>query len=387
MISTNWSKIATALASSLFSFYNLTLFSMMNVLSIYLTRDYHFTQSSIGFLSSWDLWGNVIGFIPIGLLLDRYPIRCVGLTLLSLAIIATLGIAFTQQLWLLCCLRFLQGIASAGSLLILMRLGTHLFPEHTNKTIGLMIVIALSGGIAGNSLFAYFATWLGLQAGLLMIAGLGCLCLLVMFFGLHDNSQPATPTSQIKYSLHKHHIMAGLHIGLLNTPVIIFGSLFGNQYLMHHAKLTLDEAASVSSLIFLGIMFGSPIVGMLADKADSYRLLLAGYIGLIGCLALLLINNHLSYAATVVIFICLGIACCTHNLIYPLTYQHQLSARSTAMAVASLIGNALGALLQIALGILIQFSALKDALALQFLLLIIVLGLFHLPYFCDEDGD
>jgi MFS family permease len=74
----SWKITAIICASTLFSFYNLMLFSIMNVLGMYLMHDLQLTSANIGLLGSWDLWGNVIGFLPIGMLLDRYPALCLA---------------------------------------------------------------------------------------------------------------------------------------------------------------------------------------------------------------------------------------------------------------------------------------------------------------------
>ena len=155
-------------AASLFSFYNLFLLSSLNVIGVDFIADFHLTTASLGLLASYDLWGNAVGFIPIGLLLDRYPVKNVGLSLLSLAVIATLGMATASSFSIICLMRFFQGLASATSLLITMRLGSTLFEKKANIVIGLMIVVALSGGIAGNSIFAHITQIVGWRKGLLI---------------------------------------------------------------------------------------------------------------------------------------------------------------------------------------------------------------------------
>jgi len=349
-----WNALRTGLSASLFSFFNLMLFSLMNVLGVYLIRDIHLQAASLGFLASWDLWGNVIGFIPIGILLDRYPIRRIAITLFSIAILATIALAYTKSLWILCLLRFLQGLASASSLLILMRIGTALVPGHANKVIGLMIFFALAGGIAGNVLFARMAAIIGWQHALLMIAAIGFIFLIIVIFNLYFDEQRVKQT-QFNIVFSKHAILSGLHIGILSAPVFVLASLFGNQYLMTQFQLSLSEAAEISSLIFLGIMLGSPVIGWLADFMSNIKLLYLGYLTLILMTGLLSLNLSNQYDILAVMFMGMGIASCTQNLIYPLIYQRHPEARSTAMGVASLVSNGIGALLQISVGLFMQY--------------------------------
>jgi MFS family permease len=343
----------SAFSASLFSFYNLMLFSLMNVLAPYWIQDNHFSVFTVGFISSWDLWGNVIGFLPIGYLLDRYNTRLIAFVLLSLAIVSTMGLAVFHQIGILCGLRFLQGLSSAGSLLIIMRLGTSLFHDKTNKTIGFMILIALSGGIVGNSLFASLAMQFTWQIGLMLIALIGIIFLIILFFGLQDaEKSPSVVMPSIKIlSLC---FREGLQLGILNSPVFILGSLLGSQFLMQKAQLNLTQAAAASSLIFAGIMVGSPILGMLADKIGSFWILVSGYTGLILGAGILLFSYELAWSHYNVLFFFLGVACCSQNLIYPLIANRYPQSRSTAMATAAIISNGIGAGLQLLFSFLMQ---------------------------------
>ncbi len=370
----NRKLIGLALSSSFFSFYNLMIFSLMNDLSVYLVQGLHLQSGSIGFLASWDLWGNVIGFIPIGLLLDYYSIRYVGLSLFAIAILATIAFAYSTSLWMLCFLRFLQGLASASSLLILMRIGTTLFPGHANKTIGFMILIALSGGIAGNLLFSLLAQHYGWQAALLGIAAIGVMLWLFMLANLYMEESRCTQI-KLKILLSRHSLLAGIHIGLLSTPIFLLGSLFGNQYLMQHYQLNLNQASAISSLIFMGIIIGAPIVGLIAEKVDSIRIILTGYLLLFTLTIILSLNIVLPYSVLSFLFLGLGIASCTQNLIYPIIYYHHPEARSTATGAASVVSNGIGALMQIVVGFLLQYSFIAGKPLFLFMLSLYLLGI------------
>lgn len=320
-------------------------------------RDLSLSTGELGFLSSWDLWGNVLGFLPIGILLDRIPARYVGLTCLSIAIIATLGMAWTDQFIILCFLRFLQGIASSASLLITMRLGSSLFPLHANRSIGLMIFLALSGGIVGNSGFAFLTEQMSWQHALYWVASLGLGCLVMMIIFLHPVSsmqmEPVFLFPKLNRDSFRFSLFAGLNLGLLNMPVIILASLFGNHYLMQHVHFNMEQAAYFSSLLFTGIMFGSPMMGFCADKISAVGLLAAGYFGIFVCAFILIFIAQLPYFGYYVLFFVMGVCCCTQNLIYPLIRRKEPVFTSTAMAIAAIVSNSIGACSQQIFGYLI----------------------------------
>ncbi len=329
----------------------------MNFLS-----DFHLTTKSLGLLSSYDLWGNAIGFIPIGLLLDRYSVKNIGLCLLSLAIMATLGMATATSFDIICLMRFFQGLASAASLLITMRLGSTLFDQKANIAIGLMIVIALSGGMAGNSLFAHIVHHFGWRHALLITSGIGLVFLFVMVLFLSEaKNKVVTSMSQgalILKSLKRHNIISGISIGLINSPVFILGTLWGNYYLIHTQHISMTQAAGFSSLLFFGIIIGSPFWGFLADKwFGSQRILMLACSGLIVLSIILLSGKIMPLWMIAGIFFSLGFLCCTQNLIYPYISKNNPDFLiSTATGIASLTSNSIGAGLQILFGVLLAYS-------------------------------
>lgn len=356
-------------AASLFSFYNLFLLSSLNVIGVNFIADFHLTTTSLGLLSSYDLWGNAIGFIPIGLLLDKYPVKNIGLCLLGLAIIATSGMAIATSFSMICLMRFFQGLASATSLLITMRLGSTLFEKKANMTIGLMIVVALSGGIVGNSIFAHIVQHFGWRNSLWIAGAMGLCCWLVLFLFLTESithkaiknklatnlTYSANPVKLMINALNKKNILSGIAIGLLNSPIFVLGTLWGNYYLIHTQHLSMTQAASFSSLIFVGIITGSPFWGFLSDKWLGSRKIL-----MLACLVLLILSIIL-LTGTILplwfigsIFFNFGFFCCTQNLIYPyISKNNPYFLISTATGIASVISNSIGAGLQISFGILI----------------------------------
>jgi MFS family permease len=364
-------------AASLFSFFNLFLFSLMNVLGTYLLQEKIVTPIVLGFLSSWDLWGNVLGFIPVGILIDRYGSRCIGLNLFALAILATFIMSLTKNLPTLCLMRFFQGLASSGSLLITMRLGSNLFPHRGNITIGCMIMLALSGGMAGNTFFAWISSLIGWQHGLKVVGIVGLLCWLIMWHSLKIKEEDNLTfiLSTFLKVCKKDNIIAGIHIGLLNSPVFLLGSLFGNTWLMHKAHLTLSQAASLSSLLFIGITLGSPLWGFIADKIGSIKVLIIGYMLLFSASFLLTFNVIFSSIELAIIFFSIGFVCCIKNIIYPfISRKNLLHLCSTAMGTASIVSNSMGGVLQIIFGLLMQVTTMHN-FSITFFPIIFLAGL------------
>lgn len=360
------SPYLACLATGLFSFYNLLQLAIFNVISNQLLTDFQLSTTQLGFLSSCFLWANALGLIPIGLLLDRYNVRRIALSFLSLTSLASLIIGCSHSLLIMALMRSLQGLASAASLLTSMRLAIRWFDKKPHLAVGFIVVLALCGGIVGNYGFSYLLTFLNWRTGLIIAAGLGGLISIVLLCFLYDNPRYAkhiansTPIGKSLKSvcLQPQNLLGGILIGLLNSPIFVLATLWGNFYLSHLYHISMLSAASLSSVIFLGVMCGSLGWGYIADNDLSPYTVLK-----LGCrLALLLsslVFSYLSYSllTLALLLFCLGFASSSQNTIYTMINRTNLPVHfSTATGIATLLENGVGALLQIVVGLLLSYT-------------------------------
>ncbi len=329
-------KILACVAAALFSFYDLFELSLFNRLNPAIQTQFHLTPESIGMLSSCFLWANALGLIPVGLLLDRGHLRkTVGL-LLSLSVAGNAVFLFSHTLWLAMVARSFQGFASAASLLVCMRLAIRWYKEKANAAIGWMIAIALSGGIFAN----FTDTWL-------TPIWMGSIILIILLLFLRDTKQEHIP-QHFKFLSKPKNFLLGGYLGLINFPVFILGSLWGNHILTTTYHFTLKQSAFISSLIFAGIIVGSPIWGLVANKVISYKnIMLVGCGGLI-LVCLMLIIAPVNITVISFLFFSLGFFCCTQNMTYfALSKINSPETLSSATAITSVIFNSIGAVSQI----------------------------------------
>ena len=329
-------KILACLAAALFSFYDLFELSLFNRLNPAVQTQFHLTPESVGILSSCFLWANALGLIPVGLLLDRGHLRKTVGILLSLSVAGNAVFLFSHTLWLAMIARSLQGFASAASLLVCMRLAIRWYKEKANAAIGWMIAIALSGGIFAN----FTDTWL-------TPIWIGSIILIILLLFLRDTKQEHIP-QPFKFLCKPKNFLLGGYLGLINFPVFILGSLWGNHYLSTLYHFDLTQSAFISSLIFAGIIIGSPFWGFLANTYIDYKkIMMIGCVGLIIlCIGLKLAPANFILIST--LFFGLGFFCCTQNMTYfALSKINQPETLSSATAVTSVIFNSIGAVSQI----------------------------------------
>lgn len=357
-------KYLACLAAGLFSFYNLFQLSLFNVISGHLLVALRLTTTELGLFSGCFLLANAIGLVPIGLMLDRGLMRKVALFFLTLTACASFVIAISSSLLLSCLMRFFQGLASAASLLICIRVVNSYFAKNTNLMLGALIALALSGGIFGNFVFASVVHYIGWQSGLYIISILGLLLVTVIWLFLYENKDMAffqnrcTPISELKFLLQKKHTtIIGIYCGLMNLPVFILATLWGNFYLSHRYPISAIEAAIASSLLFGGVMLGSLSWGYLADKYLTQPAVMYLGCSLLFLLSLLFLIPNLSFLEIALIFFGFGFCSSSQNIVYAIINKNNPSTiRSTTNGIAMLISNGIGALSQVLFGWLLYLK-------------------------------
>lgn len=324
------------LAAALFSFFDLFVMALFNRTNTALQIQFHLSAHGIGVLSSCFLWGNAIGLIPIGLLLDKGHVRQTVCFLLLTSTLSSLVFVFSHSYTMAMVARFIQGLASAGSLLTCMRLGINWYKEKANMAIGWMIALALSGGIAANFIDTWKAPfWLGLAV------------FLIIYFYLDDAPKTITRPKRFCFDVKLQNFLIGGYLGLINFPVFVLGALWGDTYLVQHIHLSLSQSSFVSASIFAGIIAGSPLWGYLSSNHIHYKKIL--YLGCIGLIVLGFILKFLplTMASVSVVFFSLGLFSCTQNLSYFLLSEiNPPETLSSATAVAAVVFNGIGAFSQ-----------------------------------------
>ncbi len=361
-------SVIACFSAALFSFYDIFQLSLFNSIASDLSHSFHISSFKLGIMSSAYLWANALGLIPIGLLIDKYNVRYVAISLLTLSIIASFVIANTQCWQIVMLMRFIQGLTSATSLLTCMRMAIHCFNTRANTAIGIMVAIALCGGIFGNNIFIKLVNILGWQASVKIAGLIGLFILALMLFYLHDIntntsiklSFSVTPLLQKLKLIIKNYInlLLGVYLGCMSLPIFIFASLWGNLYLRQNYSLTTVQAALSSGMIFTGLLIGSPLIGTIADKIQSPKLILkAG--ALLSLLFILpfILRLPLSLTQITLLFFSLGVIGSMQNVTFVVIADTNHSDFiSTATGTASFIENAIGALSQLIFGWLLNSS-------------------------------
>jgi MFS family permease len=222
------------LSSGLFSFYNICQFALFNVIVSDLISSFHLTLTQVSFFASVFIITNTLWIFPGSILVKIYTARRTALIFMLLNIGATLVLAKSQWLFLSIIMRIIQGMASAISLLIYVRIVPAWFPKTPATAIGIIGSIASLGGVFANAIFVNWVVWWGWRTALEIDAIVGLLFFVIMYFFLYENYNQQPPVSycqkftfnNIKVVLSNiHNTLCGLYIGLMTLPVFLLASL------------------------------------------------------------------------------------------------------------------------------------------------------------------
>ncbi|MBL4647659.1 MAG: MFS transporter, partial [Gammaproteobacteria bacterium] len=271
------------LAASLFFFYEFVQMTMFNSISADLMQSFHISGKEFGFLSAAYFYGIVSCLFPAGLLLDRFSTRKLVLGAFGVCIISTIFMALAMHFYMAFIARFIIGASTSLCFVSAIRLASRWFsPTRLAFVVGVIVTMAMLGGFVAQTPFTllvdYLADW---RYAVLVNAGLGVLFWLLIYFNVKDFPASYQQTHQANLKklesmgfwhtiwcaiMNTQNWLAGLFTSFMNLSVFLLASSFGSLYLMQINHFSKAQASWVSSMIFLGTIIGSPLLGALSDK-------------------------------------------------------------------------------------------------------------------------
>ena len=282
----------------MFLFYKYVLQIFPSIITDELMQQFRLTGAGLGGLAATFYYTYMVTQLFVGVLLDKYSTRW----LTSVAILTSaLGIflfANSQTLPTASMSRALMGVGVAFATVSYMKLAAMWFPPKQYAFVsGLLATAAMSGAVFGQAPLAWLIDLFGWQY-CLSVVGLAGFGLSLLFFMVVRDApdflqQKKAPSSvslkeigQVFKS--KQNWLLTLYSGLAFAPVAVFGGLWGNPFLEQAYHLSKTEAASMVSLVFIGLGLGSPLLGLLSARLNNRRYVMLAST-LVSCLAITLV--------------------------------------------------------------------------------------------------
>ena len=341
------------LIASLFFFYEFIQMNMFDSISRPLLHDFHINAAELGRMSAFYFVANVIFLFPAGILLDRCSTRKVILTSLSICIIGIVAFACSTAVAWATLFRFLTGIGSAFCFLSVIRLASRWFPSNKMAFVtGVVVTVAMAGGMVAQTPLLLLVKAINWRHALLLDAALGVVIfILIMLFVKNYPPEKAEMHAEERGILTElgywksmgmaflnfQNWLGGIYTCLMNLPIIVLGGLWGALYLIDSQHLTEAQATTVASMLFLGTIIGSPLVGWASDKIALRRQpMMFGAV-----LSLLLMvfatqTGDLSFYSLLILFLFMGLTTSTQIIGYPLVAE---SAPKSIIAMSVSVVN------------------------------------------------
>ncbi len=348
-----WQAWLVCICGALYFFYEFAQMNMFNAIEEPLMSSYGLDSWGVGNLSAYYFYANVTLLLPAGIIIDRVSTRKLLLFIMSFTLCALIGFTYAPNLTVLKITRAMMGAASSFCFLANIRLASRWFPAHKMAlVIGVIITIAMLGGFSVQTPLTYFTAQVGWRHALITyMGGMGLVILTLIFLFVKDqpsdshqfeDNQKELESSGLLQALakvltNKQNWLAGLYTGLLNLPIILIGAMWGISYFNHVFGLTRVEASSITGMIFIGTIIGSPIFGGLSDAMKKRKplMIICSVASLAAILAAMYIPN-LTYWPLMGLYLLVGFFTSAQILSYPVIAESNPNAvTATAEGLAS----------------------------------------------------
>ncbi len=355
---------------ALFLFYEMGVQVSPSVMTHQLMQAMNMGAVGLGLMSGVYFYTYTAMQIPAGLLLDRFGVRYVVLAALLVCALGSALFGFSASLVWGCLARLLMGFGSAFAFVSVLSVAERWFPaKHFALLAGIAQLFAALGAIGGELPMAFSVDHFGWRETMFALAFISIiLMVLIAIFVKEPSCQTSEPihhcdqgiSNSLKSIARRKQTWYLAFYAFLNwAPMAIFASLWGVPYLQAHYDYSNTEAASLVSLMWIGIGVGSPIIGYLSDFMGKRNFLLRFSAGLgLVISGVILYVPHLSAVLIAILLFLLGVSCSGQVLSFAVVKDnaphHQ---RATSIAINNMAVVASGALLQPLVGFLLSQHA------------------------------
>jgi predicted MFS family arabinose efflux permease len=349
------------IVASVFYAYQYLLRVMPNIMLEEIMQQFQINAAAFGQFSGVYYLGYSLMHLPVGIMLDRFGPRKVMTGCILLTVLGLTPLLFAEH-WIYPIFgRFLIGFGSSAAILGVFKIIRMTFSEERfPRMLSLSVTIGLVGAIYGGGPVSYMRDAMGYLPTLQILVMLGLALALLTYWIVPDiKSEPqGSVLSDIKEVLsNKRVVFTCLAAGLMVGPLEGFADVWGTVFLKQVYGFDATMAASLPSMIFIGMCFGSPVLSYIAEKVGCYltTIIGTGIIMTVSFFAMLAwpLNPTLLTAS----FICVGVCCAYQILAIYLAstfVREQVAGLTTAVAnmiimtfgyaVHTVIGNTVHAL-------------------------------------------
>jgi fucose permease len=290
---------------------------------------YQISATDFGFFASLYYLGYAGMQIPMALLLEKYgPRKIISLSAILCGVATYLFIALDS--WSVALLsRFLIGAGSVVGFLGVSKVISLWFPaKRYTRLVGLTFSFGLLGALYGGRPVSLMIQNMGWEKVSLTLALVAITIGVFSFIFVRDKAivkeqNPPVLSSLKKLFGHKSLVILAFSNFLMVGSLEGFADVWGISYLMVARNLSKMEAASITSYIFVGMLFGGPLLAYFAEKFKAHFqvTLLCGLLMSILLTCVLTFNSYLPQWALILIMFSVGLLCCYQVIVFAIGTQ------------------------------------------------------------------
>lgn len=354
----------------LFFLYEGVQISSFNALLPALMNDLQLSGMQISFISSCYFYTVVLLLIPAGIILEYFSVKKIFLLAMAFSVTATLIFSFSYSFTFAVFAKLLAGVGASTALIGNLKINSFLLPKQMlARGISGVIMFGMIGDIIGQLPVNYLISHVGWRMTVLTMSVIGYGILLLNIVNLltlptfkssHSVSLSVSKVlTDIKQVLKNTQTwLAGYFIFCFDMPVMILGTLWGQMYLMQVFHCSAVESGTISTMLFLGVIVGSPILGHYIDNAMSLKkMMVFGVVLTFILVSCLIMLKNSTFICLLLLFFGIGFFSTVQIAGYSIIHQNTPAhLHAIACSVASVLMMGLGALSRNVFSWLIQLG-------------------------------
>lgn len=312
------------------------------VLTDYLAK-YQISAADFGFYASLYYLGYAGMQIPMALLLEKYgPRKIISLSAFLCAF--AIGLQHYTDAWYIALLsRFLIGVGSVVGFLGTSKVVSQWFAkERYARLIGLTFSFGLLGALYGGRPVSMMIEKMGWENVFSLLGVFAFILGLFIFIFVRDKKDShyeSLPLFEVlkKLLTHKSLLVLAIANFLMVGSLEGFADVWGIPFLMQARDLSKVQASSITSFVYVGMLFGGPVLAFFAErfKAHYKVTMLSGL--LMGALLsfVLLFYQQLNEPALILMMFLIGLLCCYQVIVFAIGAE-MVSAPMLSITIAFL---------------------------------------------------
>lgn len=266
--------------ATMFYAYQYILRVLPNIGMPNIINDFNINVTQIGLFSGIYYIGYTLMHIPIGLLIDRFSIKKVIPICVLLTSVGLLPLLYSSLFLNAILGRLLVGIASSASVLGVFKVVKTSFGEAKfTSLVGMSVTIGLLGAMYGGRPIDYLVSVYGWKTVINAFVIIGVAFSILLYFVLPKTSEE---DKQYYFSIREmwqdvksifcnsRVVVLSFIAGLMVGPLEGFADAWGTLFFESFYGFDRVHASMLPSIIFLGMCFGSTLVGYITDKTKSH---------------------------------------------------------------------------------------------------------------------